>query len=936
MSDPQAQQVEISETTGENRTTERIFTGFDLSVSKSNTNLPDFFKDAKSLVAGATGPKVLIERKLDNGTYTEDHRFGFNKQGKLAISAGALLDFEAEKGADGRPDGLIELKITITDADGDTAELLVNIQLTNVNEAPDGLFVLMVGVDDPETERDERTPYDPSSRDAPRLPTGTTFSIKKSFDDPDDPYDPNDPDRDNLTYTYRWVKLGVQNESPKGTGETFAPDTASGRVFPFQNGNTHRVYVTASDGELSADEDMYFRVYEKTPINRPQHTINENEAATGPLASINLDIPGGGRISGVYEIISVNGYLMNSHPLFEMNVSGSQLLLKNSLDYEVASSYKIVLRHVPSSASGTTYADVTFTLTVNNVNEAPIVAFRYQNDPTTFDFTLNSRNIIKRLAIYDPDNSQNLPPTERTSVAYRLSDDRFSLEEYTPGIINNFVPLGLIGRHYNLKIRDGASFDTNGETVNLIITAYEGENINAGLSGTLDLTITITPAASGTPSTNQERPNPPASPPVNPVSESIQWTDGRGTADQQDTHNLNKDQYGEEADAVVIQSMETHDRIMVNLPHVLVRIRYDATQGPNGQTTSHRKDILYSPHDVSLDDNVLAVVSQYSGDWNFGSLITVNGQPLSHFAPRSDGGPATLDYIIREEGALNSFGERQVVDGNSNRRDVFLFDGTPSTKAQAPLFASFDSVLGDRLLFTGPEDATIYWQVKFLPGSSSSARDYQLVFYNSAQAADNNVLAVFNLYATRSQGAEWSAGPEITDVNANMFLSVHSPTLVNIPIEHKYYLSSGSQLELNDVMQGTLFVIDYFSSISYNNREALVRSYNDVAPHYLNKTNKVPVIKNFEDGRDKIVLELDHRGDIWWREEERPKFPGDERRADEKIDVIVLYNTDSPEIDAHKIAIIEEFSGTFGHDDFIFSNGTDVDSDLIIPLVEMP
>lgn len=452
-------------------------------------NLPDFFQDAKKLAGGAAGPKVLIERKSDDGTYAVDSRFGYNKQGLLAINPGASLDYEAERGADGRPDGLIELRITITDADGDTAELLVNIQLTNVNEAPEGIIALMVGVDDSGTPDDDRTPYDPTG---PRLPTGTIFSInKKSLRDPDD------PERDNLTYTYRWVLLGTQSEDDVFTDETFTPRKVGGVPYPGrEDGHNRRVDVTASDGVNSVTKSLYFHVYKKTQIDRSEHAINENETATSPLATIDFDVPGGGRISGVYKIISVNGIDMTpswAQSPFEIRNYG-ELWLKSDyrLDHEANSSYEIVLRHYP--ISGSPYADVTFTLNVNDVNEAPIVQMR---GAYAFDFTRDSRDVLQRIAIYDPDNSQDLDQSELTTLTLELTDTRFTLEEYTPDFINTFVPLGLVGKHYNLKINDDASFNTNGETVKLTITAYEGENRDTGKSGTLTLTIHIQPATSG-------------------------------------------------------------------------------------------------------------------------------------------------------------------------------------------------------------------------------------------------------------------------------------------------------------------------------------------------------------------------------------------------------------------------------------------------------
>ena len=218
---------------------------------------------------------------------------------------------------------------------------------------------------------------------------------------------------------------------------------------------------------------------------------------------------------------------MSEHPLFKVDGAGTLRLKtpETTLDYErvvsddqddlqLLNSYEIVLCHYPQlSSSLVPRGDVTFTLNVTNVNEAPFVGFRRINDPTTFDFELDSREVLKRLAIYDPDDvvGQN-----STNLRYRLSDDRFYLEEYNPDFLNRIVPFDLMGKHFNFKIKEGASF-TPGETVGLTITVTELQkegaaatttaNINAfnsqeagtvGLSGTpLALKITIQPAASG-------------------------------------------------------------------------------------------------------------------------------------------------------------------------------------------------------------------------------------------------------------------------------------------------------------------------------------------------------------------------------------------------------------------------------------------------------
>jgi len=403
----------------------------------------------------------------------------------------------------------------------------------------------------------------------------------------------------------------------------------------------------------------------------------------------------------------------------------------------------------------------------------------------------------------------------------------------------------------------------------------------------------------------------------------LQWTDGRGTDQQPDIHNLNKDNYGAEAQAVLIRTVETHDRIMVDLPYVLVRSGFGRV-ADSAVRSDQRKDVLYSPHDVSLNDNVLAVVSEYFGRlgpfWDFGSLRSADDEAQSYFAPRPDGS-ATLDYVIREQGSLEG-GRNPKIYGSSNQRDAFLFDGSPSTEATAPKFGEFDYAQGDRLLFTGPENSTIYSQVRYVSDTSS----FELVFYSSAQVANNNILAIFDVSAIYNHSSrKWAAGIEVSDPkNANLFLDVNTPTLVDIPVERKYYFSGEGRVELNEEMQGAQFVADYFTSIPYNNRATVINNYNNAVSVQLGKENTVPVIRGFEDGHDKIFLEPGQDRSIWWGESDGN---------------IILYNVENPSNDLHKIAIIEKFEGTFSHADFVTVDDAvegfpyiDVSADLIVAL----
>ncbi|MGB1873084.1 MAG: hypothetical protein ACPHQ8_10720, partial [Candidatus Puniceispirillaceae bacterium] len=403
-----------------------------------------------------------------------------------------------------------------------------------------------------------------------------------------------------------------------------------------------------------------------------------------------------------------------------------------------------------------------------------------------------------------------------------------------------------------------------------------------------------------------------------PPSEQPQRVVRQSTVNQSDTHTLDKTRYRTEENADYISGLETHDRISVDLPYILVRHGYDEVNG-----VRQRKDVLYNPHDVSLDDNVLALVSEYGNltAWKFASLRENEG---SFFARRPDGS-TTLDYIIREQRDLTGGRKNLTVNGDNEGRDAFMFDGGPSARATAPVFSSFHPDEGDRLLFTG-DNATIYWQVKFI-SAPLNQRNYELIFYSSKEVRDDNVLAVFEIPFSY-YGRAWHGEHGLTTPTDSMFLPLNKPALETIPAVQRYVSINGIDSELNPEMAGTRYVTDYFTSIPHSDRLATIGSYNIVTSN--SARDKVPVISDFEDGRDKIVLEpadINAGRKIWWSEETMLKFPNDSSSR-ETIDVIVLYNVANPnsEDDSHKIAIIKEFEGTFSYEDFVSAN-----PDIAIP-----
>jgi hypothetical protein len=535
--DPDAQQTEIRETPGgllspENSGPRARETGFFLDVIKNGTNMVNFFggltySPLQVEWDAQTGPKYRIERKTSDGTYELELRFVIRDNGKLSLRPDRVLDYEAETGPDGRPNGLIELRITIAEAKKKVAEAEakkgveatfdINIQLTNVNERPSGptppeggnrgSINLMYG------DEDSRSVYKPYDSDRPRLLPNTEFSInKEAF---------SDIDGDVLHHAYQWFKVGSASNRLLLREETFTPTAAGWYQLGLRvSDRPLNSDFTIPSGGFGLDYSQSFEVFEPTPLIGGEGALSlsiaENTTWDSALAAIDF-ANNGDRIAGTYKIHSVNGRYMSEHPLFKMDSRGSQLWLKTletTLDHErvvsddqgdlqLLNSYEIVLRHYLQLGSNLgTRGDVTFTLNVTNVEESPEIKFR--NNITELQFAAdNTRDTGGRITINDPDVPVIRP--ENDPVTYELSETAFLNGDIINSPTSRFelimldqasywrgAPNG--STYYKIMAKTGQTF-TPGEAITLTITAND-HNGNADKT-TAHVLIIIQSATSG-------------------------------------------------------------------------------------------------------------------------------------------------------------------------------------------------------------------------------------------------------------------------------------------------------------------------------------------------------------------------------------------------------------------------------------------------------
>jgi hypothetical protein len=475
---PAAAQSEIPETHGNDSGTG---TGFYLTSSVS-----DLFTAARG--TEFVRPVVKIESRQADGTFALDERFAVKADGRLSIKAGQSLDFESEH----NPKGLIELRITVRDTAGNMTKLHVPIQLTDVaNELPVGNLALRTEYGGSEEA------FDPDSR----LPLGTTFLVDENAF--------HDPEGVALTFTYKWM---TWSRAPSGTVTTKLVGTGTSFTPPERH-NQYKLELNVSDGSNAITAEQAFYVYALMPIHSTTFTYVENDPPyNGYLTTISPEFAQAYLESRELFIYKVNGVPVNDQNWNDLQFeirNTYQLWMKTgaTFDFEKYATYEqgsprpasvsieVVLRH--SAGGGDALADEIFHFHVADVPENPIVTLNpiaalRGNDPAVFDFTLGSGEVLKRLAIYDPDDLAG--EGKPGDLRYELSDERFELAAHDPDVHNKIVPRHLAGLHYSLKIKDGAQFDAN-ETVPLTITAYEGAGTD--VDGALTLTITIRPPTSG-------------------------------------------------------------------------------------------------------------------------------------------------------------------------------------------------------------------------------------------------------------------------------------------------------------------------------------------------------------------------------------------------------------------------------------------------------
>ncbi|MEX0504076.1 triple tyrosine motif-containing protein [Alphaproteobacteria bacterium LSUCC0719] len=640
-------------------------------------------------------------------------------------------------------------------------------------------------------------------------------------------------------------------------------------------------------------------------------TINELEPTTErKIADIHISDDGIG--TNVLEIQSAW-----AKDLFEIR-NGTELMLKAGqvIDRLATGTREVAVGLTDrTTGDGTLPNPVSFTVTINNTEEAPRLEKHVSPDapselPLRTEDTPFDTGIVFILS--DPDNLDGVPVQDVQMLplivkidGVAVSVDVFELVRDTSYVL---PPRSTPGqKKYKLMVKAGQDLsDLAGRSVTLTIQGRENGNHGTLKSEGIEVTLNVAAApVPGLPAA-QDRPTTPETPDTHD-----------GQTGSPDTREVDTTP-GNAASADRINNLESGDKIRIDLDYVWLK--------SYSRTVDSIENIsvlgIYSSHDLSLEDNHLAFMVNSVDTVNFPSVFLNVGYSNkdSYFTTRSgDSTTVTKAYYLFEGNSLSN---------SENRNEAFVIDTTPSDEDGAVKITNFRPAEGDALVFTGSD---IYWQVKYDAGGFGESPSYKLVFYSSDTVQANNVLAVLDGYIHEEDGGLVFVAP-----TADLFLNVggNRPNLHMIPVERKHFDISKFESVFNSAtgrdepnyilqpLEGVNFVTDYFNP-----------HYDRVISGAQIKNNEPARITNFEDGRDKIMLDVGENRTYWWKEISETRESTEVGGAAETIRVIELYNTATPTSEAHKIARIVDFDGTFSQDDFIHVDGTSVNSGQIIEIL---
>jgi hypothetical protein len=369
---------------------------------------------SENVAGGAIGMLSTVDPNAgDKHAYSvSDGRFEV-VDGQLKLRAGTSLNFESGSS--------VQLKITTADQGGLSYSENFTIAVKNVNEAPTDISISNLSVDE--------------------NASGAVIG-KLSTADPDF--------GDKHTYSVSDNRFEVVDGQLK---------LKSGVSLDFEDKSSVQLKITTVDqGGLSHAEN--FTVTVKDTQETPPNAAPTDIALSG--ASIDENVKGG--LIGLLSTVDPNPGDTHAYAVDDarFEVVGNQLRLKsgNSLDYETESS--VALKITVTDQDGLSYAE-SFTITVNDVNEAPPNAA-----PT--DISLSGGGVAENLKGGLVGMLSTTDPNLGDTHVYAVDDTRFEV----------------VGNQLRLKSGNSLDYETESSVVLKITTTDQG-----GLSYSESFTIAV-------------------------------------------------------------------------------------------------------------------------------------------------------------------------------------------------------------------------------------------------------------------------------------------------------------------------------------------------------------------------------------------------------------------------------------------------------------
>ncbi len=350
-------------------------------IDESPANNAPVFTDGSSTtraIAENTASNVNVGSPV-SATDADDDTLSYSLSGTDATSfsidsttgqlkTSASLNFETKNS--------YVVTVTASDNQGGSANINVTINVTNVNEAP----VFTAGTS---------TTRSIAENAGPNINIGSVVSA-------------TDVDSTTLTYT-----LGGTN------GALFDIESTTGQLktkaaLDYETKTSYSVTITVSDGSLtdSIAVTINVRDLDETPSNVAPvftdgddtiRTIAENTAADANI---------GNAIAATDEDSENIAYLLSGTDASSFAIDGTtgQLKTNAALDYETKTSYEVIV----TVSDGTLEDEITVTISVTNVNEAPVFTDGDSITRQVAENTVAATNLGNVITATDPDANDTI------------------------------------------------------------------------------------------------------------------------------------------------------------------------------------------------------------------------------------------------------------------------------------------------------------------------------------------------------------------------------------------------------------------------------------------------------------------------------------------------------------------------------------------------